>query len=70
MINLPEDDNLGRPLPEPDRLTVEDQYTMSAITGLLAGPLCLGLMSAEPQGSALVRQAKIIGRLAMEGRSQ
>jgi hypothetical protein len=64
--DLPE--NVGRPMPEPDRLTVEDQYTMAAITGLLAsGKHCDFLMLAEPRRK-LIRRAKAVARQAMEAR--
>lgn len=59
--DLPE--NLGRPMPEPDRATVEDHYTMAAITGLLA------CRRAPPRTSqevvTLILTAKAIAREAM-----
>jgi hypothetical protein len=70
--DLPE--NLGRPMPEPDRATVEDQYTMAAITGLLAGPVGSTMLhtdqtTATRTHKAVLRNARIIARLAMEDRN-
>jgi hypothetical protein len=61
MTNLPEDENLGRPMPEPDRLTVEDRYAMAALTGLLAGNVLAG---------DVVKTAFMIARVAMQERKQ
>lgn len=62
---LPE--NLGRPMPEPDRLTVEDHYTMAAITGLLASRR-EQIRTLPSDRQALLDEAKAIARQAMEAR--
>lgn len=65
--DLPE--NLGRPMPKPDRLTVEDHIFLAAITGLLAGPAGVPLLAAAPRGEVLVNTAANVAASAMSARA-
>jgi hypothetical protein len=65
--DLPE--NLGRPMPQPDRLTVEDHIFLAAITGLLASRVNSGSIRMMREiREALLDEAKAIARQAMEAR--
>lgn len=66
---LPE--NLGRPMPEPDRLTVEDHIFLAAITGLLASRIHRGSIRMLPEERLhLLDEAKAVARLSMQERSR
>lgn len=54
--DLPE--NLGRAMPEPDRLTVEDHYTMAILTGLIARTVSgIGNPRQEPSQNEIASMA-------------